>query len=450
MINEITTNLYLLTFLSAVLAFVLAIRMYPVIIYTVRTKNLMDEPEDRSSHTLKTPTLGGVGLFVAFFIAAVLFGVLGDLEKPELVKLLCLGVSTMILLFLGIKDDLIALAPKKKFLGQLGVSALVIFVTDIRITSLEGLLGVGTLPYVVSVVFTLFVFILVINAFNLIDGIDGLAGTIALISCFSFGIFSLINQHYYLALISFSAIGAIVGFLLFNLSKSRKLFMGDSGSMFLGFLLAYQGIYFLQLNHADGIDSLQNAPIFLLAVLSFPLLDTLRVFIIRAREGRSPFSPDRNHMHHILIDKGMEHKQATIVLALVNILVIQLAIVLRKLEINLHLLTMLFLVSIIYVIIFKVSGVKSKRLDVLNDKNIPDNLLVRIGDSNPKNRFAIKSTGKSYSAPIEEKNIRKLSTISEYNASENEVNYKKTTSHRNSKRLKVIRNYIGDKNKLVK
>lgn len=424
--------------------------MYPVIIYTVRTKNLMDEPEDRSSHTLKTPTLGGVGLFVAFFIAAVLFGVLGDLEKPELVKLLCLGVSTMILLFLGIKDDLIALAPKKKFLGQLGVSALVIFVTDIRITSLEGLLGVGTLPYVVSVVFTLFVFILVINAFNLIDGIDGLAGTIALISCFSFGIFSLINQHYYLALISFSAIGAIVGFLLFNLSKSRKLFMGDSGSMFLGFLLAYQGIYFLQLNHADGIDSLQNAPIFLLAVLSFPLLDTLRVFIIRAREGRSPFSPDRNHMHHILIDKGMEHKQATIVLALVNILVIQLAIVLRKLEINLHLLTMLFLVSIIYVIIFKVSGVKSKRLDVLNDKNIPDNLLVRIGDSNPKNRFAIKSTGKSYSAPIEEKNIRKLSTISEYNASENEVNYKKTTSHRNSKRLKVIRNYIGDKNKLVK
>ncbi len=285
----------------------------------------MDEPENRSSHALKTATLGGVGLFIAFFVALVFFGVLSELERPDLIKLLTLALATIILLFLGIKDDLIALAPKKKFLGQLFVSGLVIFLSDIRIVSLEGLLGVGALPYLVSVFFTLFVFILVINAFNLIDGIDGLGGTIALISSLSFGIFALVNSDYLLALIAFSIIGSIIGFLFFNFSKTNKLFMGDSGSLFLGFLLAYQGISFLLLNESAGSLKLPNAPILLLAILSFPLLDTLRVFVIRIREGRSPFSPDRNHIHHILIDRGLPHKQATVILAIVNVLVIELA-----------------------------------------------------------------------------------------------------------------------------
>ena len=175
---DFISNTYLLAFLGGLLAFVLANRIIPVIIFTVRHKNLMDEPGDRSAHTTKTPTLGGVGMFAAFSVSIILFGILVGLERPDLVKLLSVVLATLILIFLGIKDDLIALAARKKFLGQLISTGIVIFLTDVRITSFEGLLGIGELPYLVSVLFTVFVFILVINAFNLIDGIDGLAGTI--------------------------------------------------------------------------------------------------------------------------------------------------------------------------------------------------------------------------------------------------------------------------------
>ncbi|MGB5607828.1 MAG: undecaprenyl/decaprenyl-phosphate alpha-N-acetylglucosaminyl 1-phosphate transferase, partial [Eudoraea sp.] len=140
-------NPYILAFLGGLLAFVLANRIIPVIIYTVRVKNLMDEPGDRSAHSTKTPTLGGVGMFVAFAVSLLLFGILVGLERPDLLKLLSLVLAIIILIFLGIKDDLIALAARKKFLGQLVSTAIVIFLTDVRITSFEGLLGIRELPY---------------------------------------------------------------------------------------------------------------------------------------------------------------------------------------------------------------------------------------------------------------------------------------------------------------
>ncbi|WP_297694054.1 MraY family glycosyltransferase [uncultured Eudoraea sp.] len=337
--------------------------MNPVIIYTARVKNLMDEPGDRSAHSDKTPTLGGVGMFAAFVVSLILFGVVVGLERPDLVKLLSLVLATIILMFLGLKDDLIALAPKKKFLGQLIASGIVIFLTDIRITSLEGLLGVGELPYLVSVVFTVFVFLLVINSFNLIDGIDGLAGTIGIIASLSFGIFFLLNNNYLLALISFSLIGATIGFLIYNLSDSNKLFMGDSGSMFVGYLLAYQGISFLGLNaDVTSVFTVPNAPILLLAILSFPLLDTLRVFVIRARERRSPFSADNNHIHHRLLERGLSHKQATILLAIVNILVIELALLVKDLEINIQLVVVTLLGSLLYTLLFNLNRLREKAI----------------------------------------------------------------------------------------
>ncbi len=345
------------------MAFVLAYKMNPVIIYTARVKNLMDEPGDRSAHSDKTPTLGGVGMFAAFVVSLILFGVVVGLERPDLVKLLSLVLATIILMFLGLKDDLIALAPKKKFLGQLIASGIVIFLTDIRITSLEGLLGVGELPYLVSVVFTVFVFLLVINSFNLIDGIDGLAGTIGIIASLSFGIFFLLNNNYLLALISFSLIGATIGFLIYNLSDSNKLFMGDSGSMFVGYLLAYQGISFLGLNaDVTSVFTVPNAPILLLAILSFPLLDTLRVFVIRARERRSPFSADNNHIHHRLLERGLSHKQATILLAIVNILVIELALLVKDLEINIQLVVVTLLGSLLYTLLFNLNRLREKAI----------------------------------------------------------------------------------------
>ncbi|MFC2147579.1 MraY family glycosyltransferase [Bacteroidota bacterium] len=354
-------NPYILAFLGGLLAFVLANRIIPVIIYTVRAKNLMDEPGDRSAHSSKTPTLGGVGMFAAFVVTVILFGVLVGLERPDLVKLLSLTLATIILIFLGIKDDLIALAARKKFLGQLISTGIVIFLTDVRITSFEGLLGIGELPYLVSVLFTVFVFILVINSFNLIDGIDGLAGAIGIIASFSFGLFFLLNNDFLMVLVSFSLIGAIGAFLRFNLSGTQKLFMGDSGSMVIGYLLAYQGIQFLELNLSEASTfTISNGPVILLAILSFPLLDTLRIFIIRARERRSPFDADRNHIHHRLLERGLSHKQATILLAIVNILVIELAVLLKDFEINAQLVAITLLGSLLYTLLFSLNRLREK------------------------------------------------------------------------------------------
>ncbi len=332
------SNLLFLCCLSVIVAYLLSVRMYPVIIFLSRKKNLMDEPEARSMHSNKTPTLGGVGLFITFSLSIILFGIFMDLERQDLVKLLSVLAATIILLFLGIKDDLLVLSPRKKFSGQIISSAIVVFATDMRIDTLYGLFGVGDLPYIVSILLSILVFIFIINAFNLVDGIDGLAGAIAMIASFSFGIFFLLNDLFLMASISFILIGATIGFLRYNLSDTNKLFMGDSGTMFVGFLLAYQTMAFLGLNEIATLPfRVSNAPIIVLAVLAYPILDTLRVFIIRIMQKRSPFSADRNHIHHRLLGLRLSHKQATLVVSFANVLVIAFTFLISGLYINLQL-----------------------------------------------------------------------------------------------------------------
>ncbi|MDB4270857.1 undecaprenyl/decaprenyl-phosphate alpha-N-acetylglucosaminyl 1-phosphate transferase [bacterium] len=409
------SNTYILAFLGGLLAYVLANSIIPVIIYTVRAKNLMDEPGDRSVHSTKIPTLGGVGMFAAFSVSIILFGILVGLERPDLVKLLSVVLATIILIFLGIKDDLIALAARKKFLGQLISVCIVIFLTDVRITSFEGLLGIGELPYLVSVLFTVFVFILVINSFNLIDGIDGLAGTIGIIASLSFGLFFLLNKDFLMVLVSFSLIGAIGAFLRYNLSGTQKLFMGDSGSMVIGYLLAYQGIRFLELNLSEASTfTISNGPVLLLAILSFPLLDTLRIFIIRTRERRSPFDADRNHIHHRLLERGLSHKQATILLSIVNILVIELAVLLKDFEINIQLVAITLLGSLLYTLLFSFNRLREKAIKFNDLKSVKkQGRVIRMGIqdgfvsqrivSSPVNNGVSKKTGVNSSDAAKDK-----------------------------------------------
>ena len=348
-ITNLLSNLYFLSVVAAVLTFLVSYRIFPIIIITVRHKNLMDEPGERSIHGTKTPTLGGVGLFVAFAISLILFGVFIDLARPDLLKLLTLMAAIMILLFLGIKDDLIALSPRKKFIGQLFAVAIVILFTDVRIANFNGLLGITELPYVFSVLFTVFVFILINNSYNMIDGIDGLAGTVAVIASGSFGIYFLLNENALLALVSFVLVGALLGFLRFNLSNTQKLFMGDSGTMFIGYLLAYQGVSFLALNELPNTTfTVPNAQIMFIAILSFPLLDTLRVFIIRMASGSSPFKADRNHIHHKLLHLGLAHKQATLLVAFSNLLIVVMVFFMRELTNSLQLVVSVGIGTVLY------------------------------------------------------------------------------------------------------
>ena len=347
---EILTNTYLLVFVAILAPVLLSLRMYPVIIHLVKSKTLMDEPVDRSTHTIKTPTLGGVGMFISFSLTLITLGMVLDLSQTDLLKLLAVVAASITLMFLGIKDDLLGLAPKKKFMVQLVASLMVIILADLRIISFEGIFGLEVLPYYISVVFTLFVFLLIINAYNLIDGLDGLAGSVALLSSLSFGTFFFINGRYLFVLISFVLIGALLGFLRYNLSSHRKIFMGDSGSMFVGFLLAFQAVGFLSYNSIieHPVTNIE-APIMGMAILSYPLLDTLRVFAIRISQKRSPFRADRNHIHHRLLNLGLTHKKTTLVIATLNIVIITLAFLIRDLYIHVQLYIMVLAVPLIYI-----------------------------------------------------------------------------------------------------
>ncbi len=361
---ELFTNTYLLVCVAILAPVLLSLRMYPVIIYLVKSKNLMDEPIDRSMHTAKTPTLGGVGMFITFSLTLIGLGMVMGLSQIELIKLLSIIAASITLMFLGIKDDLLGLAPKKKFMIQILAALMVIVVTDVRIASCYGLLGLEELPYIVSVAFSVFVFLAVINAFNLIDGIDGLAGTIGVIVTAAFGGFYILNERYLMVIISFALIGALIGFLRFNLSSRRKIFMGDSGSMFIGFILAYQAISFLEFNATTVTPyTVHVAPIMAMAILSYPILDTLRVFTIRIAQKRSPFSADRNHIHHRLLALGLTHKKATLTLGIINILVIALAFIIKDLYINLQLYLLVLAVPLLYFspwLIFRRGSKKSK------------------------------------------------------------------------------------------
>ena len=368
-IFEYLSNPFLVAAFSAILAYWACSRIQPVIILLSREKNLMDEPEERSSHEFRVPTYGGAAIFFVFSVLVMSMACLLGFTEIELNQVLALMAAISVLFFLGIKDDMIGLDPTKKFVGQLIASIIVVVLADVRILSLEGIFGIGQLPYMGSVLFSIFVFMLMVNAYNLIDGIDGLAGAIVTIASAVFGAFFLGVGATPVAVISFVLIGAMLGFLRFNLSHKRKIFMGDSGSLFIGFLLAYQAIMFLNINltAAQG-PVLDNAPVIVLTVLSYPLMDTLRVFFLRAIRGRSPFSPDRNHIHHRLLDLGMSHKQATALLSLKTILLIAVCWNMQETPIHIHLVSMLVMGFVLYLGILAMRRNKIRTIDPIQIK----------------------------------------------------------------------------------
>ncbi|MFB3390051.1 MraY family glycosyltransferase [Flavobacterium sp. LAR06] len=348
-ITFLQDSYFLGAFIIVLFSFLVSYKLYPVIIYLCYIKKLSKLPEKRSSHIFKTPTLGGIGIFFGFALTLSFIGSI--LVKYMVIKtLLDLMAALLILFFTGIKDDLLVISPLNKLASQLLAASVVIIFSDIRISSFDGILGIYELPYVVSISFTFFVFILVINAYNLIDGIDGLAGTVALIIFIFFGFYFLINQQFRQVLVSFSLIGSLIAFLKFNVSRTRKIFMGDTGTMVIGFIIIYQSVRFLTVNRTLGIPfSLSNGPVFILALLSLPVTDTLRVFIIRIRNGKNPFKPDRNHLHHYFLDSGFTHIKSTIVIACLFLTVIISAFLLQSLNINIGLVLIALISFILYI-----------------------------------------------------------------------------------------------------
>jgi UDP-GlcNAc:undecaprenyl-phosphate/decaprenyl-phosphate GlcNAc-1-phosphate transferase len=308
------------------MAFCLTWFIIPSVVNISRLKNLTDTPNGRTSHIRATPTLGGIAVFVALVLSTVIFA--GTYFKFEL-KYIISGL--IVVFFIGIKDDILIIDPLKKLAGQIFAIIIVAVFADIRITNLYGLFHIGQLPYIVSILLTVFVFIVIINGFNLIDGIDGLASGIGILTSSALGIWFWMTGQIACTILSFSFVGTLIAFFYFNVfSKTYKIFLGDTGSMVIGFVMGVLACRFLQLELVvQETAKIVSAPTVVCGVLIIPLFDSLRVFILRIKQGRSPFKADHQHIHHRLLQLGCSHLQATLVLISVNLFFIVLSYLLR-------------------------------------------------------------------------------------------------------------------------
>ena len=272
-------------------------------------KRLFAEQSARSSHQHPTPAFGGVSIFIVVMITLLLTIGAGFDNAIGFTLASC-----FILFLTGLKDDLISTSAKTKFYVQILAAILFVVNPDFALGHLSGFLGIGLMDpnwtYLIGMVFI----VSLVNAFNLIDGIDGLAGMTAIVSFSVFGVYFYLNDHYIYTIFCVTLIGALASFLTFNFAKpGKKMFMGDSGALVMGFLLAVFALRIAELQPLNAFVGFYplSAPLFLMAVLIIPILDTTRIIFIRLSNGQKPWYADRSHMHHVLFDLGFTHKQAT-------------------------------------------------------------------------------------------------------------------------------------------
>lgn len=324
------SSLYLKVILSFSLSFLLTFIAIPKIIRVSYRKQLMDVPGARSSHVRKVPRLGGVAIYFAVVVVSSIFAF------EMLHQIVFFSSALVLLFFIGLMDDLLVVAPRKKLVAQV-VSALMIVVgSNVRIHSFFGLFGIYDLPYLVSIAFTTFIIVLIINSYNLIDGIDGLASGVGILIslCFVFIFFRLFD--YSMGFLAIAILGSLLAFLYFNLSSQYKIFMGDTGSMVVGYLIAFMAIKFIDLSSMPYV-MIKSAPVVAIAILIVPIIDTLSVIIIRLMKRKSPLSADQNHIHHRVLRLGFSHVQTTVIICFSNILLIGFAYLIRHVNISLML-----------------------------------------------------------------------------------------------------------------
>ncbi len=304
---------------AATTAFLIAFLIVPVIIKFSLQKNLVDVPGRRKIHKKITPSMGGIAIFIGFFISSLIWI---DIEGWAQIKFIL--VALFVIFFIGVRDDLVPLRAMVKLIGQIMAASLLIFLFDLRIGSFYGLFDVFELSETASICLTYFTIIVITNSFNLIDGLDGLAGTIAMIALAAFGVWYLLVDEYIFSVLAFSMLGAILAFLIFNWEPS-EVFMGDTGALVIGMFLATLTIHFIEMNHGLPVANPYRFTAPIGAAASFiiiPLVDTLRIVILRLLKKQSPFKPDKSHIHHALMRLGLTHAQTTIVLGCIQIVFI--------------------------------------------------------------------------------------------------------------------------------
>jgi UDP-GlcNAc:undecaprenyl-phosphate/decaprenyl-phosphate GlcNAc-1-phosphate transferase len=356
---------------------VVSFLVIPMVIGVLKRKNLMDTPGRRKIHKGFVPSMGGLGIMFAIVTSLLIWLTFTGIVTY---KYVLAGVG--LLFVAGIRDDLIPISARVKLLVQI-LAAFIVILDGVMIDSGYGLFGIEYLNFTIRVFITMGFIVSFTNSFNLIDGLDGLAGTIALIIAAFFSVWFYLNESYYLAIISAATAGALIGFLYYNWQPA-KIFMGDTGALSLGFLFSVLAIFFL--NQNDVLTSewyKYNAPITTIAaVLVVPLFDTIRIIIVRLVKKKSPFEPDKNHIHHVLMRLGFKHAYVALLAGGTNILLITTVTLFRQKEDFITLPILIFTCFVFSVILdqliihkVRTKGGRQKRklLEIITKKECKEN-----------------------------------------------------------------------------
>ena len=305
----------------------------PSVIKIAREKGLVAHIEERSSHAEVTPHVGGTPMFLAILFTLALLTPMDGWGKMQYI------LAALVLCFMvGTKDDIMAMRALTKLAGILIAVLIVTTRGEVRLFEMYELFGMrGELPFWVSVAISIATIVVISNAFNLIDGINGLAAGVGMVATITFGIWFYVVGDFHFALLSVATAGALLGFFFYNVTPAQT-FMGDAGSLVIGLILAVLTIEFIDTGFSESIPAeyrFRNPIAVAVAILIVPLFDTIRVFATRIYRGKSPFSPDRRHLHHLLVDCGLTHMAASAILVVVSMFYISLVFVIDPL-LDLH------------------------------------------------------------------------------------------------------------------
>lgn len=337
-------GLYFFVFITFAISAMIGWVTIPRIVIISKKKRLFDEINERKLHTGTIPRLGGLSFFPGSILSFALvlglryyYGYCLDYgtEIEVFVEFLFVLSGLFILFFTGLADDLVGVSYKNKFLAQIFAGIMLVY-GGICIDNFDGLFGLHAIPYPMGVAITLLFIVFIVNAFNLIDGIDGLCSSLALLMLLTLGGWFISVGMFVYAMLAFGMMGVVCMFLLYNIRGNRmKVFMGDAGSLTLGFIIAFLALKFYSLNVHSPLFNVNSAPAVIIGILFVPAFDAARVFFMRIKDGKSPFYPDKRHIHHKLIRLGYSHLQCTGIIVMIQAAFIVMNILLSHIDINL-------------------------------------------------------------------------------------------------------------------
>lgn len=306
-------NIEIVIFLVFSSSFLITFVTIPTIIRMARFKNLFDIVDQRKVHKQQIPRLGGMAIFAGFIVSILIF-----VDTKVFLFLGPFVAGLVIIFFIGLKDDILVISPFTKLMGQILAASIIIVLGNVIITNFHGFFGINDIHWFLGFIISLLIFLVTTNAFNFIDGVDGLSASLGAVSALLFGLWFFLVGEIQIFIISLAIFASLLAFIRFNLfSKKNKIFMGDTGSMIIGYVISFLVIKF---NEVDLFLPKSNpyfiypAPAVAFGLLIIPYFDMLRVIYIRILQGKNIYSPDNNHIHHLLLKLGFSHKKITFIL----------------------------------------------------------------------------------------------------------------------------------------